>query len=111
MLLLFKCRFSLEYTHFRSKFEVSLSICFAQYEPFKGLESGILSFRRGKLQPSKKGFFSWASCGVDHFFSFFSFCSAWDTKEARGTQTVNAIVLVELGDEHADVVLDETSER
>ena len=37
--------------------------------------------------------------------------SAWDNETDKGTQTVNAIVLVELDDKGADVVLDETSER
>ena len=37
--------------------------------------------------------------------------SAWDNDTDKGTQTVNAIVLVELNDKGADVVLDETSER
>ena len=37
--------------------------------------------------------------------------SNWDTKEEKGTQTVNPIVLVELGDPGADVKLDDTSEE
>lgn len=37
--------------------------------------------------------------------------SAWDTPEEKGTQTVNAIVLVELGGGHNDIVLDAQSER
>jgi 8-oxo-dGTP pyrophosphatase MutT (NUDIX family) len=37
--------------------------------------------------------------------------SNWDAGDKRGTQTVNAIVLVELLDERVDVSLDETSEN
>lgn len=37
--------------------------------------------------------------------------SHWDTPTEKGTQTVNAIVLVELNDAGADVNLDETSEE
>ena len=37
--------------------------------------------------------------------------SAWDTSEEKGTQTVNAIVLVELGGENNDIVLDAQSEQ
>jgi hypothetical protein len=37
--------------------------------------------------------------------------SAWDTETEKGTQTVNAIVLVELSGKDSNVVLDEQSER
>ena len=37
--------------------------------------------------------------------------SHWDTATEKGTQTVNAVVLVELSDPGADVKLDETSEE
>ncbi|CAJ1960083.1 unnamed protein product [Cylindrotheca closterium] len=37
--------------------------------------------------------------------------SAWDSQEEKGTQTVNAIVLVELGGDDNDIVLDAQSER
>eukprot|EP00980_Cylindrotheca_fusiformis_P000312 scaffold73_cov118-Cylindrotheca_fusiformis.AAC.8 len=37
--------------------------------------------------------------------------SAWDTETDKGTQTVNAIVLVELSRKDTNVVLDEQSER
>ena len=37
--------------------------------------------------------------------------SHWDTENSKGTQTVNPIVLVELQEAGADVILDETSEQ
>ena len=44
------------------------------------------------------------------FWNTFFPTSNWDTEKEKGTQTVNAIVLVELNSTGADVLLDNTSE-
>ena len=51
------------------------------------------------------------NCFLPFSFRRFFPTSNWDTETEKGTQTVNAIVLVELNNTGADVNLDDTSEE
>ena len=76
------------------------------------LVSGTHSSPKGKMIVLN----SWTSLvyfPVQRLILYFRYpsISAWDTAKEKGTQTVNAIVLVELGGDDNDIVLDAQSEQ